>query len=432
MSINKINYYRDVCYVLDQLPHNYQFALNLCTDRYYFLVAFHAISLKGQTNLLPPNQIPAIQQQIIQQYQPSYVLSDQCVIENFNVPIIRINLANIDTNHNSPEIKDLSIPLQQQVAILFTSGTTGTPQPVYKIWKELITGVQLSSQIINSQVQSKKLHLISTVSPQHMFGLEFSIILPLIAGIDFYSGQPFFPADIYTELLSAKNYSILITTPVHLQILIKSGIEWQRCGCQLIVCSTAPLHKELALQVETQFAAPALEIYGSTETGAIASRRPTQNDELNFYPGIAAQPCNEGFIVSGAHLSAPILLNDHIAINNSGNFHLIGRQDDLIKIAGKRASLSELNYRLTQIPGIIDGVFINTADSGKETQRLTAIVVAPNMQREEILGALIHWIDPVFLPRPLLLVDALPRTANGKLPQQPLHDLLNQHRQLCT
>jgi len=96
----------------------------------------------------------------------------------------------------------------------------------------------------------------------------------------------------------------------------------------------------------------------------------------------------------------------------------------MIKLAGKRASLSELNRKLNQISGVVDGAFIDTAESGLETKRLAAVVVAPGMGRREIKNALTEWIDPVFLPRPLLFVDALPRNETGKLPQQALRALL--------
>ena len=40
------------------------------------------------------------------------------------------------------------------------------------------------------------------------------------------------------------------------------------------------------------------------------------------------------------------------------------------------------------------------------------------------MAALRERIDPIFLPRPLVLVDALPRNATGKLPDQAARDLL--------
>ena len=52
--------------------------------------------------------------------------------------------------------------------------------------------------------------------------------------------------------------------------------------------------------------------------------------------------------------------------------------------------------------------------------RLAALVVAPALSEAEILAVLRAAIDPVFLPRPLRRVGALPRNATGKLPRDAL------------
>ena len=65
-------------------------------------------------------------------------------------------------------------------------------------------------------------------------------------------------------------------------------------------------------------------------------------------------------------------------------------------------------------------------DKVENTARLAAFVVAPELDAREILQALRLRIDPVFLPRPLHKIDALPRNATGKLPRDSLDKLLQQ------
>jgi acyl-coenzyme A synthetase/AMP-(fatty) acid ligase len=55
---------------------------------------------------------------------------------------------------------------------------------------------------------------------------------------------------------------------------------------------------------------------------------------------------------------------------------------------------------------------------------IAALVVAPGLDAAAILDALRRDIDPVFLPRPLKLVDALPRGETGKLPRAALLESL--------
>jgi len=57
-------------------------------------------------------------------------------------------------------------------------------------------------------------------------------------------------------------------------------------------------------------------------------------------------------------------------------------------------------------------------------RRLIALVVAPELTAPALMQALRERIDPVFLPRPLLFVDTLPRNAAGKLPHHATQALL--------
>ncbi|HJR10695.1 MAG TPA: AMP-ligase, partial [Rhodanobacteraceae bacterium] len=94
---------------------------------------------------------------------------------------------------------------------------------------------------------------------------------------------------------------------------------------------------------------------------------------------------------------------------------------DLLEIAGKRASLGDLTHKLLGVPGVRDGVVFQMDETdAMGVSRIAALVVAPGLDAGTILDALRREIDPVFLPRPLKLVDALPRSETGKLPRAAL------------
>jgi len=97
----------------------------------------------------------------------------------------------------------------------------------------------------------------------------------------------------------------------------------------------------------------------------------------------------------------------------------------MVNVAGKRSSFAYLNTQLNAIPGVIDGAFFLSEGLTGSTGvvRLAAAVVAPGMSVAALTESLRQRIDPVFLPRPLLLVERLPRNATGKLPQQALQGL---------
>jgi acyl-coenzyme A synthetase/AMP-(fatty) acid ligase len=127
---------------------------------------------------------------------------------------------------------------------------------------------------------------------------------------------------------------------------------------------------------------------------------------------------------SGGHVEQRSAIGDVIEILAPDRFLLHGRISDMVNVAGKRSSLDFLNAQLLAIEGVSDGVFYmpEASDAGGIT-RLAAFVVAPGLSREQLLARLRQRIDAAFLPRPLVLLERLPRADSGKLPRDALRAL---------
>jgi acyl-coenzyme A synthetase/AMP-(fatty) acid ligase len=266
--------------------------------------------------------------------------------------------------------------------------------------------------------------LVATVPPQHMYGMEMSVLMPLLSEVSVHAGRPFFPADVAAALASMPEPRVLVTTPVHLRALLESGVTLPALAG--FVSATAPMPVELATAAEQRFGAPLYEVFGSTETCVFASRRTSTDDDWALYPGAVLHPQPDGTLVDAPQLAEPIALADLVTLHDEGRrFRLGGRNTDLLEIAGKRASLGDLNRRLLAIAGVEDGILFQLdASDASGVRRIAALVVAPGMTEQALLAALRHAMDPVFLPRPLRLVDALPRNETGKLPRDQLLALL--------
>jgi acyl-coenzyme A synthetase/AMP-(fatty) acid ligase len=199
----------------------------------------------------------------------------------------------------------------------------------------------------------------------------------------------------------------------------------------LIVSATAPLGPDLAREVEEKFGSPLLEIYGSTETGQIATRRTAQTLEWQLWPGVTLTLKEDGQAwAQGGHVEQPTPMCDVLELTEGDRFLLHGRMADLVNIAGKRSSLAYLNHQLNSIRGVLDGTFFLLDDSHASSTgvtRVAAFVVAPSLDPATLVEELRQRIDPVFLPRPLMFVDRLPRNGTGKLPQEALKALAAQH-----
>jgi acyl-coenzyme A synthetase/AMP-(fatty) acid ligase len=397
-------------------------AVNLCEDRYAFLVAFCAIVLRGQTNLLPSSRAPQAVDEVMAAHPGCYALGEQALdpapASYRQLP--ELSAAPADGDHWP------SIPAEQVVAIGYTSGSTGTPGANPKTWRSFHASNAGNLAMLHAAV-GERFDVVATVPPQHMYGMELSVLLPLLGGIGVHAGRPFFPADVAAALAEVPAPRVLVTTPVHLRALVESGIALPPLAA--MVSATAPMPLELAQAAEHRFGAPLLEVFGSTETCVFASRRTTREEDWTLYPHVHLHPQPDGTQVSAPQLDAPRLLADIVSQSDDGRaFRLRGRQADMLEIAGKRASLGDLTRRLLAIPGVRDGVVFQLDDGDTlGVHRIAALAVAPGLDEHAILDALRRAIDPVFLPRPLMKVASLPRNETGKLPRAALLELLAHH-----
>src|SRR6185437_10376233 len=152
-------------------------------------------------------------------------------------------------------------------------------------------------------------------------------------------------------------------------------------------------------EVESRFGTRLLEIYGSTETGQIATRRTAQTVEWQLWPGVTLSVREDGQAwAQGGHVEQPTLMCDVLELTADDRFLLHGRTADLVNIAGKRSSLSYLNHQLSCIPGVIDGTFFfpdGPHASSTGVTRVAAFVVAPPLEPAALIDELRRRVDPV-------------------------------------
>jgi acyl-coenzyme A synthetase/AMP-(fatty) acid ligase len=395
-------------------------AVNLCEDRYAFLVAFAALVVRGQTNLLPPSRAPHAVDEVMANHPGTYAIGE---LDLSPAPPGYLRMPELDDVLLPADGGTPLVPADAVVAIGYTSGSTGKPKPNVKTWGSFVASNAGNASMLGVAI-GEAFHVVATVPPQHMYGMEMSVLMPLLSDVSVHAGRPFFPADVANALASLPEPRVLVTTPVHLRALIESGVSLPPLAA--FVSATAPMPVELATSAEQRFGAPLHEVFGSTETCVFASRRTAVDEDWKLYEGVVLHPQPDGTLVDAPQLAEPIALADIVSLHDEGRcFRLRGRNTDLLEIAGKRASLGDLNRRLLAIDGVQDGVLFQL-DEGDAAgiRRIAGLVVAPTLTVDAVLSALRHAMDPVFLPRPLRLVDALPRNETGKLPRARLIELL--------
>jgi acyl-coenzyme A synthetase/AMP-(fatty) acid ligase/3-hydroxymyristoyl/3-hydroxydecanoyl-(acyl carrier protein) dehydratase len=446
---------------------------NMCTDRYRFAVGLCATLVAGKISLLPSAHTPEAVRQLAAFAPDTFCLHDSAhcsvALPHFRFPLE----SGVDAGRGSvgsdisAEVPVPQIDAGQVMAYLFTSGSTGVPVPHGKKWGYLVRCLRTSAVRLGLTGMGA-CTLVGTVPPQHMYGFETTVLLALIGGVAFSNRQPFYPGDVAAELAALAQPRVLVTSPVHLRALMMSDQALPPVA--LTLSATAPLTQDLARTAEARLGAPLLEIYGSTESGQIATRRTALGDTWQLYPELrlemrygkgggsdSSDSADDATVwVSGGHVETPVPMGDALELLGDGRFLLHGRKGDLINIAGKRTSLGYLNHQLNDVSGVVDGVFFmpevaSTADAassvpaarsgsgssagataggaghGEPVTRLLALVVAPDLTPADLQRALRERIDAAFMPRPLIFVASLPRNATGKLPRDVLTALVAQH-----
>ncbi len=417
-------------------------AINYCEDPLAFLVGSAAALVAGQTLILPQSRAEQTATELLGRYADAFCLvgvQDPAGAAER----ARFVVADADLHAEVASWPPPAIVASHIAAILFTSGTTGVPEAQPKTWASLVAGARAFAGTFGAPARDEA--IIGTVAPQHMFGFETTVVAAWQCGGPVIAARPMFPADLHALLARAATAGVggawLMTTPLQLRVF-RAGMT-SATGLRRIIVSTMPLAPELAQSVERGWSVPVEEVYGCTEGGLLAARRTALDAAFAPASGLTFAIGDEGVTeVSGGHLAAPIRLNDrlrwrddsdaneppgsrqarvaHDAPPNPRRFELIGRDADMVKIAGKRTTLVALTRQLLAIPGVDDGVFFLPSP---DAERTAAVAVAARHTLASLRRGLAQRIDGAFMPRPLVLAKALPRNAQGKLPLAALRTL---------
>lgn len=398
---------------------------NLCETRVGFLVAWLAALRNRSPMLLPPSGSDSDLERVLAETPNATIVVDrEALLAPFSKGRTRAIVLDQEILADPLDPSNLAwTPDGRYLAVcLFTSGSTGQPRAQWRTLDQLLQGARALVECLEMTFAKRVADsavVVSSVAPQHMFGFETSVMLPILTGVPVFDARPLLPLDISTLFSRCRRPAVWITTPMHVRALARA--KESVANCDFALSSTMPLDRGLAAQVEPLIGAPIIEIYGSTETGALALRRTTQNLRWKPISGVVVDNTGDATNVTGLHFPSPQEVSDVIEVAADGMFELVGRHSDLVKVGGRRASLAGLNLIAQQLPGLEDGVFyLPPGDVG--TVR-TVFFHQGALDRDAAESWMRKHIDPVFLPRTWIQVDRLPRDSNGKLRRTSLDKL---------
>ena len=419
-------------------PHSGRPLLLHCDDAYAFAVGLLAALRVGCTPLVPPSRQPGVLEALAPEVSGALLDGDEASQVLGDLP--QWHPLRVETDAELP-----ARPLQRDavLATLFTSGTTGRGARVEKRLRHLEDEiVELERRFGPVLGEGPAPRILTTVGPQHLYGLLFRVLWPLSAGRPFQRVAALHPEELRPH--TGSGAFAVVTTPSALRHLVaRGGLAERARDCRAVFCSGGPLTLEGSREAAAVVGSPPFEVYGSTETGGVATRQQRSGDEpwellggvelaVDAESGCAAVA--SPFVSEGEMGPTGVqrfVTGDRVDIDAQGRFRLLGRADRVIKVGEKRLDLNDLEARLLEHPAVAEAALLALDGPAGETR--VGAVLRPSARSWAVLEAggqralakvlsefLAPHCDRVFLPRAWRLVAALPRNAQGKLPRQSL------------
>ena len=319
----------------------------------------------------------------------------------------------------------VTLPDYDNALQLFTSGSTGKPKAIVKSIGNLLDEVA----VLRDQFDWPAGPITGSVPPTHLYGLTFTVLLPWILQRPWIDDTPLFADDI-NRILKTYSSQTLISVPTQYKALLEDGADLSQLSC---ISAAAPLPRELAVTWKQQFGTDILEIYGSTETGIIAYRRQAVEAVWEAFPPVELATEAGMLKVHSPFVSTTwgsgFLTADRVKLESPASFQLLGRTDSIVKIAGKRISLTKIEQGLLACPGVMEAAVIAVPEKGYIRENaIWAAVAGKNehaLSPRQLQTDLRARLASVEIPRRIVIVDKLPRTASGKLPLNAVKKLFD-------
>ncbi|NLY93952.1 MAG: AMP-binding protein [Myxococcales bacterium] len=378
-------------------------------DRYLLAVALLAAFARGHAVTLPPNTRRDTIFELSERPETVAILHDTEAGIAIKIEPLLEGAADV------APLEAAGIPSREIIATLFTSGTTRAMTAWPKTAGQLLGEAAMLGETFAIERGAK---IVATVSPGHIYGLLYTVLLPLLRGAAFLRETPLH-AEAIAARVEAHAADVLVTVPAHLRSFEAVAPESFR-SLSRVFASTAPLPEAHAEAFLARFGLPVTEVLGSTETGGIAHRERRPGTRFAPLRGVAVSVDHEGRLLvdspyADARVERPFRTADLVALDDDGAFTHLGRADGVVKVGGKRVSLPALEDAIRAVPGVRDAAVLSVDGGAGRGAQILAAVAADESLAQAIRAALLDRFDPSCLPRRTVFVEALPREENGKL-----------------
>ena len=399
----------------------------ICTHNKALLAAALVASFAGGPRLVLPYAFShQAVLEVLETVSPSFLLTDLMGDFPAGPEVITPQMLRHDSITSESFIDQ-----DEPFLMLFTGGSTGKPV----VWSKTPRNMLAEARYLSGKFGiSPDDIFLSTVPPQHIYGLLFSVLIPFISSACVLDGVYSFPREI---IRAAKDHraSILVSVPVHYHVLKTDDL--QRHNLRMAFSSAGVLDKEDSSYFHGTTGLDIIEIYGSTETGGVATRSRLRDGE-SWRPlaTVDCKICDGKLHVRSDYISPTLprdaegffITADRADSDGHNRFILQGRADDIIKIGGKRVDLAAVQTKLKQIPGVRDAVVVSLI-TGKGRQNKLAALVATHLDVLQLRRHIAAVSEAYAVPKHIVVAEEIPVTSTGKYDRIMIERILRSGKQ---
>jgi acyl-CoA synthetase (AMP-forming)/AMP-acid ligase II len=358
-------------------------------------------------------------------------------------------------------------PVNDVVALPYSSGTTGLPKGVMLTHRNLVANLCQCQGMENWECFGEEDTVLAALPYFHIYGMVVIMKLGLANGATIVS-VPRFDFQEFLGIVQKYRLTVLPLVPPIVLGMVKSPAvsQFDLSSVRLVFSGAAPLGEDLARALSKQLGCPVTQGYGMTEASPVTHLSPTRNVTLK--PGSAGRviPNTEVKIVDpvtgdelGRNQEGELLMRgpqimkgylnkpedtaasidpegwyhtgDVGYVDDDGWFFIVDRTKELIKYKGLQVAPAELEALLLTHPAILDAAVVRRADEeAGEVPKAFVVLKPDDASKATAADAIMAWIAERVAPhkriRHLEFIDAIPKSASGKILRRVLVDMEKQ------
>lgn len=320
--------------------------------------------------------------------------------------------------------------------VKLTSGSTGEPAGACFTDACLETGIR---QIAAGMEIREDDRVFLAIPISHSYGFDNGVLSLCVLGTPLILERRIFPADLLRGLEETRATFLPLVPP-----LVRSlgQREWPRgladeLALRTVICAGGRLLPSAARDFRRAAGLPVHDFYGSTETGGISYERDPEDPAAEGtvghpLPGVRVELGPQGQVTvrsaanrigtvgerrgdADAASPRPVRTGDRAEWTPSGRLRLVGRNDEILKVGGRKVAVAEMETALAAVDGVLEAAVVGVDDAVRG-ERTVAFLVADRWPVDT------SRVPARLAPRDVRRVESLPHTSRGKLDRVALRE----------